>query len=502
MKIDVIQKHGLMLNKKDINSNDFNSITNDLSVYDDESNLLATFYYVDQNYLYIPKLGYNMKNFAGNFILNKCNIIKDDSIKYYENNKNLFNDIHMKINPRNELQEKACHFLQNSEIDDKSLFLSPGSGKTAMSIMYFVNKKLKPLIITPDKNLMNQWKDSILEFTNITEDQIFCVEDGSNSFSKKHFSNDKLVYICCIKTLLSIINKTNVDELQNLKSFIEECNIDTKIIDECHLNLNAIFKVTLWYPTKENLYLSATMNRRLLQENFIHPGIVEPDAVIESVEYDVKPKLLALLYNSFPTTGNIRFIQDMAMRGAIDFNRYFNNYLLSSKNADKLKVYLDMIENICFKYIREFKDGYEHKIIIVAPSVKILEVIYEKLRYNYRIHRMFSKFKEKPNDDNFDIILGTQQQVTAGFDVKSLDVMISISLFTSQHNIKQLLGRILRSYPGKQHGQFISLIDEGFSAYMKYMKKMIGICENEISEEHDLQFTINRSKFIFPKKKS
>lgn len=499
--IEIENSYGLVIPKNKLDSYMFDTIVADLTASDEQTGLTNSFYFIDKENIYIPRLSFHMESETGKFIKNEC-IIKDSNIlKYHDTNKELFKDIRMKIEPRNEMQINTVKFLMESKKKDKSLFLSPGSGKTAMSIMYFVNNKYKPLILTPDKNLAKQWKDAILEFTNITEDQIFEFENGTASTKRKGFREEKLVYIACVKTFSSMVSKTDIEELRNLREMIDELKIDIKIIDECHLNLNAIFKTITWFPTIENLYLSATMNRRNIQENVIHPGIVEPIEVVETLEYEVKPKLMAILYDSNPSPGNVRYCQDMALRGAIDLNRYFNNYLLSAKNKDKLDVYLDMIENICFKYIRDSKDDYKHKVIIVAPSVKLLDVIYEKLASNYRVFRVYSKYKEKPKDNEFDIIIGTQQQVTAGFDVKTLDVMISISMLLSSHNVKQLLGRILRSVPGKKEGTYISLADKGFSAFMVYLRKLSRVCESELSKEHELKFTAVNSKFKFPKSK-
>lgn len=496
--MNILNRYGLEINKCDFSDDIIHRFKDDLTVFNDKDNIYTHFYYEDKDKLYVPKLSYNMNNSLGLYV--KESFIEDSKdIKYYKCNKDLFSEKKMLIEPRNEIQKDTMDFLLNSKSKDKSLFLSPGTGKTAMSIMYFVNKKIKPLIILPDSNLMKQWKDSILEFTNITEDEIFMFENGSNSFKSKNFSNNKLVYICCIKTPASMISKSDNNELLQLHKIIEDCKIDIKIFDECHLNLNAIFKTTIWLPTIENLFLSGTMNRSSLKENIIHPGIVEPNECIESTEYEVNPDLLAVFFDSKPSKRNVYYCQDMAQRGLIDYNRYFNTYLLSNKHKEKLDVYFQMIENMCDYFIyKDNRNDYKNKIIIVAYTIDFLNCLYEVLKNKYRVCRMYSKYKEKPKDENFDIIIGTNKMLTAGFDKKSLNIMISTFMNTSSHNIKQLIGRVCRSYKNKPFAQYVCLVDTGFSSQIKYFEKHKLICENELSLKEKLQFKYKESKYVFP----
>lgn len=494
----ILNRFGLELDKVQLNKTDLSLIRDNLSVYNQQDNTTVYYYFEDDKTIYIPKLSRNIESYVGQ-VVRSSTIINDSNIKYY-NNEDIFASKKMLIEPRNEIQIKTMDFLLNSKSDDKSLFLSPGTGKTAMSIMYFIKKKLKPLIILPDTNLMTQWKDSILEFSNLTEDDIFVFENGANSFKSKSFSKDKLVYICCIKTPASMVSKSTIEELKQFhKNIIEECKIDLKIFDECHLNLNAIFKTTLWFPTKENLFLSGTMNRSSVKENIIHPGIVEPDEAIESTEYEVIPNLLSVWYDSKPTKKNIYYCQDMAQRGLIDYNRYFNTYLLSKKHQAKADVYFAMIENMCDYFINNDKRyDYDNKIIIVGQTIDFLDQLYLCLKDKYRVCRMYSKYKEKPEDENYDIIIGTNKMLTSGFDKKSLNVMISTFMNTSSHNIKQLIGRICRSYKNKPFAQYICLADTAFSAMHKYFEKHKNICENELSEKNALVFIGQMSKYEFP----
>lgn len=482
-------KYGIELNKNILNKSDIERLKYFFTVKDETDETIEKhFFYEDEHTLYIPHLSYNIEEIKN--ILNKYNI----NIRFQTCRYNSLFDSKMLIEPRNEIQKSTIEFLKTSASDNKSLFLSPGTGKTALSIMYFINKGLKPLIIVPDMNLVKQWNDSILDFTNLNQNDIFIFEYGSSSFNRKDFSNDKRVYICCIKTLSSMISKIcTTKELKNLSNYIDNMKIDIKIFDECHLNLHSIYKITTWFPTKENLFLSGTMNRRLFKENLIHPSIVEPNECIESVEYDIIPNLMAVFYNSNPTNGQIKYCQDFNPRSGFDYNKYFNKYLLSKKNEEKSNIYFNIIENMC----RHYKESGNNKIIIVGYTIDFLEKLYNVLSVNYRVKRMYSKYKEKPEDENFDIIIGTNKMLTAGFDHKSLNVMISTFMNTSKHNVKQLIGRICRSSPNKKYAQYICLVDSGFNMQLKYFKKHSEICRYELSQKEELIFKRIESKFKF-----
>lgn len=495
--MDLKDHYGLMINKNKLSIDQLRHIRNSLTVIDELSDENTCFYYFeDEKYFYLPRLSYNINGLLS--YINKDSIVRDKSIQIYENNKELFKNKKMLIEPRNEIQIDTMDFLMNSESMDKSLFLSPGTGKTALSIMYLVKKKLKALIILPDTNLINQWKESILEFSNITEDEIYIFKDGSKSINNKECNKNKLVFLACIKTFSSLLSKSSIEECKSYKEFIERCEIDIKIFDECHLNLNAIFKTTVWLPTYENLYLSGTMNRRLVKENNIHPGIIEPNHVIESVEYEITPQLLCLKYDSRPSHGHVKFCQDMNNRTGFDYNVYFNKYILAAKNVDKKNTYFEMIDNMCNYFInQDNRYDYKNKIIIVGFTIAFLDALYELLSTKYRVCRMYSKYKEKPDHEEFDIIIGTNKMLTAGFDKKSLNIMISTFMNTSSHNVKQLIGRICRSYPNKELVQYVCLVDTGFSMLNKYYRKHKEICENELSQKNQLEFKEKISNFKF-----
>lgn len=192
--MDLKDHYGLMINKHDLSIDQLRHIRNSLTVIDELSDENTCFYYFeDEKYFYLPRLSYNINGLLS--YINKDIIVRDKSIQIYEDNKELFKNKKMLIEPRNEIQIDTMNFLMNSESTDKSLFLSPGTGKTALSIMYLVKKKLKALIILPDTNLINQWKESILEFSNITEDDIYIFKDGSKSINNKECNKNKLVFL-------------------------------------------------------------------------------------------------------------------------------------------------------------------------------------------------------------------------------------------------------------------------------------------------------------------
>ena len=81
--------------------------------------------------------------------------------------------------PRDELQKAAIYFLKGNSYSKGStqnyLSLKTGEGKTYCAINYCVSTKKVPLIFVDQETLMQQWKRAILQFTNLSEENICCI---------------------------------------------------------------------------------------------------------------------------------------------------------------------------------------------------------------------------------------------------------------------------------------------------------------------------------------
>src|SRR6056297_412365 len=124
----------------------------------------------------------------------------------------------------------------------------PGFGKTVTSIYIACQYKYKTLIVVDKSLLEDQWKETILQITNLEEDDI-------GTIKQKKFEVDKPIIIASARTLIR--------RIENVKDFyfkIKNAGIDLVFYDECHKTSSApkFAKVSVLFNTK-NLYgLSAT----------------------------------------------------------------------------------------------------------------------------------------------------------------------------------------------------------------------------------------------------
>lgn len=130
----------------------------------------------------------------------------------------------LKAMPRTDIQKKAISFLLGEEdfkytqkFAQQSLNLDTGDGKTYCVIASLTFLKMKSMIITHSNSIKQQWNDSLLKFTSISEPHI-CNISGSSVIDKliKNIESGKTlpykVYLVTHATIRSYA------KLQNFRS--------------------------------------------------------------------------------------------------------------------------------------------------------------------------------------------------------------------------------------------------------------------------------------------
>ena len=160
---DIKYKSGIYISKAHKNQKFYQDIINDLTRvvtgYNDEVKVYR-FYKETENYLLIPRYYPLRKVGLGSIQINREQFLeKPEQINIKHN-----------IIPRNELQERSIKTLMGSQAC--ILQLSPGTGKTVISIYVIAELKLKTLVLVHLESLVEQWKNRLLEFTNLNEEDI------------------------------------------------------------------------------------------------------------------------------------------------------------------------------------------------------------------------------------------------------------------------------------------------------------------------------------------
>ncbi len=269
-----------------------------------------------------------------------------------------------KATPREE-QLPALEFFQNEMQNKHSirgiLQATPGYGKTASSIMLAASFRAKTLIIVPNEVLQDQWIDAIIDFTDLTLDNIGVIQGSdiskieSDIFALEHMDT-KVIYIVKIQSLYSQIKRNNISELQKLYS-----GVDLVVFDEVHGTGGATnySKTSSLFMTPNIMGLTATPYRTKINEYMLTVSIGE--VAYKADHNNLTPDIE--IHNVFvPFTENdskrVRQVQG-------DYNMQLGIFGACMKN-----------KNTYFEYLSDvvaWNHSQGHNIVVLFPTIALME---------------------------------------------------------------------------------------------------------------------------------
>lgn len=356
-------------------------------------------------------------------------------------------------------QDKAVNSICNKP--SAVLNFPTGGGKTITGIKLICKRKQPTLIVVHSKELLYQWRDSLLEFSDIETNNIGLIGDGNNSTG--------IVTIAIINSLYNKIHK-----ISHLFGQV--------IIDEAHRTPGRCFKQVIgqmdcYYV----LGLSATPKRGDYQTKaiFFYCGNqeyeIKPPELMDK-QIIIKPKL-EIRQTSFifdPTNGN-----KCQYGGSIGED--FNKLGIKCKNCPKeafqncwtvkqimenkwLYVMDELVENSkrnqliindVVSYFTSIKNMKPKKTaLVISDRIEHCELLAKKLRETPEINVVVLT-SHTPNKDRKKIILDLKNgQVDAliagckligeGFDCKYLSSIFLTTPISFDMRLIQYVGRILR----------------------------------------------------------
>ncbi len=222
---------------------------------------------LDLSKVYVPKLFWrNYKQY-----LNIDGYIGHKFDNDYADNYNAFDNPHARITkfeikapPREEqipLFELVEKKLQSFYIINGIIQAAPGYGKTFSSLKLISNIKLRGLIVVPNDVLLNQWKEAILKFSNLKEDEIGILQGSDPEFLLRE--SQKEVNIVIINSLYSQIKRLGHDFVYSLYK-----DIGIVFYDEAHVSgaAESFSKTSCIFLTNNIIGLTATPYRKGLNE--------------------------------------------------------------------------------------------------------------------------------------------------------------------------------------------------------------------------------------------
>lgn len=361
------------------------------------------------------------------------------------------------IIPRNTRQEMSIDFLVNN--NKGVLQLEPSVGKTVISVDAICKINRKAIIFAHKKQLLEQWKDTFLKFTDITEDDI----GKLSTANYKKVLNKKI--ILCTPHVISLAVK------RNKTKFLEKLNssgIGVSIIDEVHVGLGPeeFSKASLHINCKRTFGLSATPTRTDGNDDIIRYHVGDITYFPPTDNELLKPKVYILYFD---------FGIYKKYKGYLNWGGKFSStrYLKQMHKVDK---YIKTVASLIDKCFNEGRNT-----LILGNRVAALIALAKKCKASKKDIGLYAPtstdedrlsisdttdlnvaFKEKQ------IVFSTYLGGRDGSNREDLDCLIHS---TTSSNVEQSVGRILRRKDGKSQPVVFDLVDTGGPTVKSYKDK-------------------------------
>ena len=401
----------------------------------------------------------------------------------------------MKYAPRDEVQETAIKFMLGiNEFENlsgcnlQSVNLDTGKGKSYCSIASIVIRNMRAIIITSQNEWLKQWKNYILEYTNIPASAI-CRIDSSNKINllAKVNTDKNRIYLVNHSTLLSYANTYGWDSIGEM---FKKLKIGIKIYDEAHLRFENMCYIDFFTDVYKTYYVTATPDRSNNSESFVFNLYMKNVPAINLFDKDTDPHAayMGIKYNSHPTALEAK---DCKNAYGLDRNRYAE-YLVTKDNFYKIAYIL------ISKFLN--KPG---KLLIYIGVNRSIQVVKDWIESTFRDYAgcvgVYTSLAtgDKSAELNHKIILSTTKSAGAAVDIKGLTQVINLAEpFKSKVLAKQTFGRLRAS-----DTLYIDAVDTGFfytnkfyeskkPVYDKYATK----CSEVVLKDDELSSWYHREK--------
>ena len=393
--------------------------------------------------------------------------------------------VRLKTMPRSELQKQSIAFMlgegQYSNYKNYSqlvLNLDTGEGKTYIAIASICIKNMKTIIIIDNTTVRDQWVNSLLEYTDIDERSIFHFTGSSTCdkiIAKPNNYKQYKVFITTHSTLKSYGDRNGWDKVHEL---FKNLKVGLKIYDEAHLNFSNIIRVDCYSNTKYTYYLTATLGRSDVSENFIFDTCFKsiPKYIQrERTEYEGKKYIVYLVftYKSNPTFDDIARLKNKYGFNMMKYSEYqlvndeyfFSNVLTVTKALAVEKGLKTLILTSTILGVEDITEYLQKEI----PDKKIA-------RYHSKVDD-----EEKKHAKEADIIVSTMKSMGTGVDILGLRAIINTESYKSKIVTEQALGRLRRPADGSTC-VYCELVDKAFSTIRTQQKAREKVLRNIVGK--------------------
>lgn len=322
---------------------------------------------------------------------------------------------------------------------------------------------------------LNNFRDEILKFTDLTEDEILVIDDGRDTIRRVTKRGDlakyKVVMILhrtisnCVQECLTadpgkVPRATGINQFSE---FVMALGVGTHVSDECHLELQSLVQTAMTLNVERTFYLTATPARTEWMEDRVLQQQLPPNRiVIKSVP---RVEATQLSFDSRPEQQDL--LKSVNRRGYFDVPWYFE-YL---SRAEKWEPWFEMVTVLIQECIDE---GATSVGLVVAGKLEFLDRTVEQLALAFpdkQIGNFSSRVKEKLRGEELDkdIVVTTEKSFNGSVNPKHLSHLLFCAPIASPVYVEQISGR-LRGLEGKPC-VLIDVYDSGFDRIREQAKK-------------------------------
>ena len=371
----------------------------------------------------------------------------------------------------------------------KPLALTTGGGKTASSICAAVKLGYPTLVIL--QGLIDQWIDSILNFTDVSKDDIYLIKgfDSLKMLWEMVKNGYKPKFLLCSTRTLAMYTTNPKDNYTLIPPFNDLCEvigIGTKIIDECHLNFNTNCHIDFRCNIKMNIYLSATYQRSSRDGRRIF-NMYFPQEFKYGENFIKKYTTAEVCYYHLCIPNqDIGKFKSVHGYSQANYERYIR----------KRPMYMNLLVNeviypIVNRFFSEIAKPGQHCLILVQTR-KFAEELFKRLMKKVVNTTMAVFFSGDPgttgDEANLkkDIIISTIQSCGTGRDIKGLKTCINVVSMASPPQTLQCFGR-LRQIPGEDT-YYCDLVNEEIYSHKQHSRVRIQLYKPKAKEV--VEFTV------------
>jgi len=355
-----------------------------------------------------------------------------------------------------ENQKPIIEYIASHDIARKGVAAATGFGKTVVSTAGAVAYGYATIIVV--SGLLDQWRDSILQFTTADSSDIYLIQ-GINSIKKLSTTMRKpSFFIISIETLrawLDYGDPYKAVEAISYPLFLNKFGIGTKINDESHLQFHQNVIIDTYTNIEHLVYMTATF---AVSDQSTKP--------IFNLVYPPEMRYGEDTAEAYVDVVDVHYIGRVPERKVSRQRGYshleYERYLL--KRPTLLSQHFGFLERLIFTYYLNIRNPGERMMIYFSMK-ETIHAFLDYLKRDLPRETMHEYVSGSPDSvlRKYNIIATTTQRAGVGTDVKQLRTVINTISMKSEPLVRQLRGR-LRKLPNGVTPLFIEITDETINA--------------------------------------